>query len=71
MIKKLQHSIFQEISKVADQMQLETYVIGGFVRDLYLKRKSKDIDIVTIGSGIELAQKVSENLKKQATSERL
>jgi len=65
MIKKLQHSIFQEISKVADQMQLETYVIGGFVRDLYLKRKSKDIDIVTIGSGIELAQKVSENLKNK------
>jgi poly(A) polymerase len=65
MIKKLQHSIFQEISKVADQMQLETYVIGGFVRDLYLKRKSKDIDIVTIGSGTELAQKVSENLKNK------
>lgn len=65
MIKKLQISIFQEISKAADQMQLETYVIGGFVRDLYLKRKSKDIDIVTIGSGIELAQKVSENLKNK------
>ncbi len=46
-------------------MQLETYVIGGFVRDLYLKRKSKDIDIVTLGSGIELAQKVSENLKNK------
>ena len=46
-------------------MQLETYVIGGFVRDLYLKRKSKDIDIVTIGSGIELAKKVSENLKNK------
>jgi poly(A) polymerase len=65
MIKKLQHNIFQEISKAADQMQLETYVIGGFVRDLYLKRKSKDIDIVTLGSGIELAQKVSENLKNK------
>jgi len=65
MIRKLQHPIFQEISKVADQMQLETYVIGGFVRDLYLKRKSKDIDIVTIGSGIELAKKVSENLKNK------
>ncbi|TNF43617.1 MAG: HD domain-containing protein [Bacteroidetes bacterium] len=65
MIYKLQHNIFQEISKVADQMQLETYVIGGFVRDLYLKRKSKDIDIVTLGSGIEMAQKVSENLKNK------
>jgi len=65
MIKELQHHIFQEISKTADQMQLETYVIGGFVRDIYLKRKSKDIDIVTVGSGIELAQKVAENLKNK------
>jgi len=44
---------------------LETYVIGGFVRDLYLKRKSKDIDIVTIGSGIELAKKVADSLKNK------
>ena len=65
MIKELQHHIFQEISKTADQMLLETYVIGGFVRDIYLKRKSKDIDIVTVGSGIELAQKVAENLKNK------
>lgn len=65
MNKKLQHNIFQEISKAADQMQMETYVIGGFVRDLYLNRKSKDIDIVTLGSGIELAKKVSENLKNK------
>ncbi len=65
MNNKLQHKIFQVISKTADQMQLETYIIGGFVRDLYLNRKSKDIDIVTIGSGIELAKKVSENLKNK------
>jgi poly(A) polymerase len=65
MIKKLQHNIFREISKAADQMQLETYVIGGFVRDIYLNRKSKDIDIVTVGSGIELANKVAENLKNK------
>ena len=65
MIKKLQHNIFGEISKAADQMQLETYVIGGFVRDIYLNRKSKDIDIVTVGSGIELARKVAENLKNK------
>ncbi len=65
MIKKLQHNIFQVISQTASQMQLETYVIGGFVRDLYLKRKSKDIDIVTLGSGIALAQKVAENLKNK------
>jgi poly(A) polymerase len=65
MIKKLQHNIFREISKAADQMQLETYVIGGFVRDIYLNRKSKDIDIVAVGSGIELANKVAENLKNK------
>jgi len=65
MIKKLHHNIFSEISKVADQMQLETYVIGGFVRDIYLNRKSKDIDIVTVGSGIELAKKVADNLKNK------
>lgn len=62
---KLQHKIFQEISETADQMQLETYVIGGFVRDIYLNRKSKDIDIVTVGSGIELAKRVSEKLKSK------
>lgn len=65
MNRQLQNNIFQEISKAADQMQLETYVIGGFVRDIYLKRKSKDIDIVTVGSGIELAKKVAENLKNK------
>ena len=66
MNKKLKHKIFQEISQVADQMQMETYVIGGFVRDLYLNRPSKDIDIVTVGSGIELAKRVSKNIKPNA-----
>ncbi len=65
MKKKLQHKIFQIISDTADEMQLETYVIGGFVRDIYLNRKSKDIDVVTVGSGIELATKVSEKLKNK------
>ena len=44
-------------------MQQETYIIGGYVRDLYLKRPSKDIDIVTVGSGIELAKKVAKMLQ--------
>ena len=65
MKQKLQNKIFQEISETADQMHLETYVIGGFVRDIYLNRKSKDIDIVTVGSGIELAKRVSEKLKNK------
>lgn len=62
-MKKLKDSIFQQLSKVADQLNLETYVIGGYVRDLYLERPSKDIDVVTIGSGIELAKAVAESLK--------
>lgn len=63
MNNKLKLKIFNDISKVADEMQQETYVIGGFVRDLFLNRPSKDIDIVTVGSGIELARKLSRKLK--------
>ncbi len=59
----LKDPIFTVISEVADKNALETYVIGGFVRDLILNRPSPDIDIVTIGSGIELAQKVAKSLK--------
>ncbi|CAM1333273.1 CCA tRNA nucleotidyltransferase [Tenacibaculum aestuariivivum] len=55
--------IFQYISKAAQQLQLESYVIGGFVRDFILKRgTAKDIDVVAVGSGIELAQKVASLL---------
>lgn len=62
-MEKLTNSIFKHISKVADAHNLETYVIGGYVRDLHLKRPSKDIDIVTIGSGIELATAIARSLK--------
>jgi poly(A) polymerase len=55
----LQHSIFKAVSQQATAMHLETYVIGGYVRDLILNRPSKDIDFVTIGSGIELAQQTA------------
>ncbi len=65
MNSKLKHKIFYKISEVASQMQMETYVIGGFVRDLYLNRPSKDIDIVTVGSGIEFAKNVAKSLKPQ------
>ena len=56
------NSIFRTISYIADQMNQEAYVIGGFVRDQILKRKTKDIDIVTLGSGIELAEKITKEL---------
>lgn len=62
MNKKLKQQVFQDISAVTDSIQMETYVIGGYVRDLFLKRPSKDIDIVTIGSGIELANQVAKSL---------
>lgn len=55
--------IFQYISKAAKELQLESYVIGGFVRDFILQRgTAKDIDVVAVGSGIELAQKVANLL---------
>lgn len=56
------YPVFQHIRTVADQLQLETYVVGGFVRDLFLERVSKDIDIVCIGSGIQLAKAVAQAL---------
>ncbi len=59
-IDHLKHPIFSIISEVVTAENLECYVIGGFVRDIYLERKSKDIDIVVIGSGIELAKKVAK-----------
>jgi len=60
---KLKHKIFEVISDAAAEANQETYVIGGFVRDLYLHRPSKDIDIVTLGSGILMAQNVANRLK--------
>jgi len=59
----LQQDIFKFISQSAQELGVECYVIGGFVRDLLLRRNhSKDIDIVAVGSGIELASKVAESL---------
>ena len=56
--------IFGLISEAADEMQLDCYVIGGYVRDFFLYRKSKDIDIVAIGKGIDLAEAVAKKLGK-------
>ncbi len=59
----LTHPIFEYISKAATNLQLETYVIGGFVRDYFLKRGTpEDIDIVAVGSGIDLARAVAKLL---------
>jgi len=62
----LNNNIFQIISQASKELQIESYVIGGFVRDFLLERDfKKDIDIVAVGSGIELAQKVSELLPEK------
>ena len=62
----LDHNIFKIISKASQELNIDSYVIGGFVRDLLLGRDfKKDIDIVAVGSGIELALKVSDLLPKK------
>lgn len=59
----LEQEVFQTLGRCADKLSLETYVIGGFVRDHLLGRgKAKDIDIVAVGSGIELAKAVQKEL---------
>ncbi|MEM9679165.1 MAG: HD domain-containing protein [Bacteroidota bacterium] len=59
----LRHNIFKIISQSAEHLGLESYVIGGYVRDYLLQRgDAKDIDVVAIGNGIELAKDVSKNL---------
>jgi len=64
--EKLENKVFEVISQAADELQVECYVIGGFVRDIFLKRPSKDIDIVTVGQGIELARLVAKKLGKSS-----
>ncbi len=61
-MKHLNNHIFKTISKIAKQKKLKVFVIGGFVRDLLLKRKSKDIDIVVVGSGIKFAKALNAEL---------
>lgn len=62
MKEHLQHHIFKTISQLAGRQNLQVYAIGGFVRDLFLKRPSKDIDIVVIGNGIDFATAVAKKL---------
>ena len=58
----INHKIFKTISDVADEMGVEAYVVGGYVRDSILKRPSVDIDVVVMGSGIEVAERVAKKL---------
>ena len=63
---KIENPILHLVGETADQMGLECYVIGGWVRDLILHRASDDIDIVVVGSGIALAEEVAKQLGKKA-----
>ena len=63
---KLSGPVFEVLTESADALQLESYLIGGFVRDLILRRPSKDIDVVCVGSGIELAQEVASRLGEKS-----
>ncbi len=60
------HQIFQLLSKTADELGLECYIVGGYVRDIFLGRPSKDIDAVVVGSGIEMAKAFADKLGKGA-----
>ncbi len=67
MKKHLQHKIFSVIAEEAAAINSDAFVVGGYVRDIFLKRDSKDIDIVVLGSGIELAERIGNRLKIQVT----
>ncbi len=60
---EIESKLLRLIGEEADKLGLECYVIGGWVRDLFLHRESKDIDVVTVGSGIDLARAVAKRLK--------
>ncbi|MCC6369363.1 MAG: HD domain-containing protein [Bacteroidia bacterium] len=62
----LEQDIFKLINICANELGVDAYVIGGYVRDIFLKRNSKDIDVVTIGRGIDLATKLHEKLGPEA-----
>ena len=65
-LKHISAKPFHLISEAADELGVEAYVIGGYVRDIFLHRPSKDIDVVAIGSGIELAKAVARKLGRGA-----
>ena len=64
--KILDQEIFRQISSVADGLGVECYVVGGYVRDIFLERPSDDIDVVVVGSGIEVAKGLKQLLGKHA-----
>jgi poly(A) polymerase len=66
--QSLKHPVFKVVSEIVTEQGLEAYVIGGFVRDLILGRPSKDIDIVVVGNGLQLAEASANKLKVKKVS---
>ena len=64
--KILDKDIFHQISRVADRLGVECYVVGGYVRDIFLERPSDDIDVVVVGSGISVAKELKRELGRRA-----
>ena len=64
--KILDQDIFHQISAVADYLGVECYVVGGYVRDIFLERSSDDIDVVVVGSGIRVAEELKNRLGRRA-----
>ena len=62
----LDQKIFHQISEAADRLGVECYVVGGYVRDIFLERPSNDIDVVVVGSGIEVARELKRMLGRKA-----
>jgi len=65
MEQHLQHPVFKALADIAHTHHIEAYIIGGYVRDIFLNRPSKDIDIVVLGNGIEFAELAGKHLKSK------
>lgn len=63
-LQQLDRKVFHLLSEVADELQMECYVVGGFVRDVILGRATKDIDVVVVGNGITMAEAFAQKLGK-------
>lgn len=65
-IDKLSSPVFAKLSETADELNLECYLVGGYVRDLFLERPTNDIDVVVVGSGVSMAEAFSAKCGKKA-----
>ena len=63
----LSDPLFRRISRIAERLGVDAYVVGGYVRDHYLRRPSTDIDVVVVGSGIDVARALAAELHTQVT----